>query len=207
MERFFHSLILEPSLKLGSMHTFPYLCTIEEQWPCAVSRACTYKRRYVSWTLFLPWELQPLHVCWQEFVIFHSSQSDLHQQLGFAAITWKFISPSVYSSPPLGEDEILLRHSPSRILSLRGCTLPTQSHFQGKTQIYSFTTVNVYYSVQWAKYSSFAAVQSSSCVQLFVAPWTAACQASLFFTISQSLPKLMFIASVMLSSHLSLWFK
>ena len=47
-------------------------------------------------------------------------------------------------------------------------------------------------------------VQSLSCVWLFVTPWTAAHQASLSFTISQSLLKLMFIASVMLSNHLIL---
>ena len=39
-------------------------------------------------------------------------------------------------------------------------------------------------------------VQSLSCVRLFATPWTAACQAPLFFTISQSLLKLMFIESV-----------
>ena len=32
----------------------------------------------------------------------------------------------------------------------------------------------------------FAVVQSLSCVQLFAAPWTAACQASLSFTVSES---------------------
>ena len=36
-------------------------------------------------------------------------------------------------------------------------------------------------------------VQSLSCVQLFASPWTAACLASLSFTISQSLHKLMSI--------------
>ena len=36
----------------------------------------------------------------------------------------------------------------------------------------------------------------------FVTPWTEACQAFLFLNISWSLPKFMFIASVMLSSHL-----
>ena len=41
-------------------------------------------------------------------------------------------------------------------------------------------------------------------VQLFVTPWTAACQASLSFTISQSLLKLMSIESVMPSHHLIL---
>ena len=39
-------------------------------------------------------------------------------------------------------------------------------------------------------------VQSLSCVRFFVIPWTAACQASLSFTISQSLLKLMSIESV-----------
>ena len=38
-----------------------------------------------------------------------------------------------------------------------------------------------------------------------VTPWAAACQASLSLTISQSLPKFMFIALVMPSSHLILW--
>ena len=41
---------------------------------------------------------------------------------------------------------------------------------------------------------SFSSVQSLSCVRLFVTPWTAALQASLSHTISQSLPKSTFIA-------------
>ena len=49
-----------------------------------------------------------------------------------------------------------------------------------------------------------AVVQSLSHVQLFVTPWTAACQASLFFTISKNLLRLMSIESVMSSSHLVL---
>ena len=47
-------------------------------------------------------------------------------------------------------------------------------------------------------------VQLLRCVQLFVTPWTAARQASLSFTISQSLLKLMSIESVMPSNHLIL---
>ena len=47
-------------------------------------------------------------------------------------------------------------------------------------------------------------VQSLSCVWLFGTPWTAAHQASLSFTISQSLLKLMSIESVMPSNHLIL---
>ena len=47
-----------------------------------------------------------------------------------------------------------------------------------------------------------AVVQSLSHVQLFVTPWTAALQASLSFTITQSLLNLMSIESVMTSNHL-----
>ena len=47
----------------------------------------------------------------------------------------------------------------------------------------------------------FVVVQLPSHVQLFVTPWTAACQASLFLTISWSLPKFMSIELVMPSNH------
>ena len=50
----------------------------------------------------------------------------------------------------------------------------------------------------------FSSFQSLSHVRLFVTPWTAARQASLPITNSQSLPKLMSIESVMPSSHLIL---
>ena len=62
--------------------------------------------------------------------------------------------------------------------------------------------------VQWLsqeKHSEFfVVVQSVSCVQLFVTPRTVAGQASLPFTISLYLLKLMFIESVMPSNHLIL---
>ena len=48
------------------------------------------------------------------------------------------------------------------------------------------------------------AVQLLSWVPLFVTPWTAACQASLSITNSQSLFKLMSVESVMPSNHLIL---
>ena len=47
-------------------------------------------------------------------------------------------------------------------------------------------------------------VQCLSCVQLCATPWTAACEASLSFTISQRLLKFMSIESVMPSNHLIL---
>ena len=59
-----------------------------------------------------------------------------------------------------------------------------------------------WYTLQhgWA----FSSVQSLSHVQLFVTPWTTAHQASLSFTISQSLPRFISIESVMLSNYLIL---
>jgi len=50
----------------------------------------------------------------------------------------------------------------------------------------------------------FSSVQLLSNVQLFATPWTAACQTSLSITNSQSLLKLISIASVMPSNHLIL---
>ena len=64
-------------------------------------------------------------------------------------------------------------------------------------KIYTFKIIHS--SVQ------FSSVQSLHHVQLFETPWTAAWQASLSITNSQSLLKLMSIESVILSSHLSLY--
>ena len=52
--------------------------------------------------------------------------------------------------------------------------------------------------------STFAVVQLLNHIQLFAAPWTAACQASLSLTIPQSLLKLMSTESMMPSNHLTL---
>ena len=52
--------------------------------------------------------------------------------------------------------------------------------------------------------SQVAVIQSLSCVQLFATPWTTAHHASLSFTISWSLRKLMSIELVMSSNHLIL---
>ena len=54
----------------------------------------------------------------------------------------------------------------------------------------------------WNVFSSVSSVQLLSNVQLFATPWTAASQASLSITNSQSLLKLMSIESVMPSNHL-----
>ena len=60
---------------------------------------------------------------------------------------------------------------------------------------------NIYSVTMCAVFSS---AQSLSRVQLFVTPWTAACQASLSITNSRNLLKLMSIESVIPSNHLIL---
>ena len=57
----------------------------------------------------------------------------------------------------------------------------------------------------WLNLSFVVVVQSPGHVQLFPTPWSIAHQASLSLTISQSLPKFMFIALVMPSSCLIFW--
>ena len=54
--------------------------------------------------------------------------------------------------------------------------------------------------------TDFFIVQLLSHVQLFVTPWTVACQAPLFSTVSQRLLKFISIELVMLSNHLTLCF-
>ena len=70
-----------------------------------------------------------------------------------------------------------------------------RSHLKMATRIFSSF---VFSSVQ------FSSVQSLSRVRLFATPCIAARQASLSITISRSSPKLIFIESVMPSSHLIL---
>ena len=53
--------------------------------------------------------------------------------------------------------------------------------------------------------ATFSSVQSLSCVRLFATPWIAACWASLSITISRNSLRLVFIESVMPSSHLIFW--
>ena len=64
----------------------------------------------------------------------------------------------------------------------------------GRRKVHGYFSFTLFYS----------SVQSLSCVRLFATPWTAAHQASLSITNSQSLPKLMSIESVMPSNHLIL---
>ena len=80
----------------------------------------------------------------------------------------------------------------SFIVSLTGLSL-----LQGP-ELFMFTYLVI------CKHNAIVVVQSPSHVRLFVTPWTAAYQAPLSTTISQSLLRFMFIELVMLSNHLIL---
>ena len=69
----------------------------------------------------------------------------------------------------------------------------------------SFMVIYVYVCTYIKFTFSISSVQLLSHVQLFATPWTAACQASLSITNSQSLLKLMSIELVMPSNHLILY--
>ena len=62
----------------------------------------------------------------------------------------------------------------------------------------------IHKKINFVNSHKFVVVQLLSCVWLFATPWIVACQASLSFTISQSLLKFMSTESVMLSNYLVL---
>ena len=66
----------------------------------------------------------------------------------------------------------------------------------------TYNELNIYHKT--LKHVDHSSVQSLSYAQLFATPWTAASQASLSITNSQSLLKLMSIESVIPSKHLIL---
>ena len=80
------------------------------------------------------------------------------------------------------------------------------SGLAGVMERHCFNGVNVWYFAKWKKSGDelWWSLQSVNRVWFFVTPWTAACQASLSITNSQSLFKLMSISLVMPSYHLIL---
>ena len=85
-----------------------------------------------------------------------------------------------------------LYHCPTTTVPMRraNCLLFICSviHFHLKFFSLAYLSINV-----WGIFSSISSVQSLGCVWLFVIPWTAAHQASLFITNFQSPPKPMSI--------------
>ena len=84
-------------------------------------------------------------------------------------------------------------------------SLPNSPHISLLIPPFQTITEPLFESPESHSKFSFSSVQLLSRVWLFATPGAAACQVSLFFTISRSLLKLMFIESVMPSNHLILW--
>ena len=111
---------------------------------------------------------------------------------------------------------LLLLHPVSPSLEGMGAAGATPARYRGGSThpppLPQWSDLGTSYFVQGAlsapltpvPFPSFVVVQSLSRVQLFATPWTAAHQASLSFTISQSVPKLTSIESVRPSNHLAL---
>ena len=74
-----------------------------------------------------------------------------------------------------------------------------------KLLINLWNTCELPFAVFQISFKSENVVQSPRHVLLLEIPWTAAYQVFLSLTISRSLPKFMFITSVMLSSHFIFW--
>ena len=68
----------------------------------------------------------------------------------------------------------------------------------------NYVTIGHFYPSHVWKLYFYVVVQSFSCIWLFTTPWTAACQASLSFTVSRSLLNPMYIKSLMPSNYLIL---
>ena len=113
---------------------------------------------------------------------------------------------------------IIFSHSMGCLVALLMVSLEAQDFNFNEFQFFYFSLLPFVLSVSFLKRihltqdmntysyvsSQFSSVQSLSCVQLFVTPWTTAHQASLPITNSRSPPKPMSIKSVTPSNHLIL---
>ena len=110
--------------------------------------------------------------------------------------------PVWYSSVPLGIYFTLGSVHMSMLLSqfVPPSPSPTASSSPVSTSVYLFMPCKLFHQCHFPRFH-ISSVQSLSHVRFFATPWTAAHQASLSFTISWSLLKLMSIESVMPSNH------
>ena len=114
-------------------------------------------------------------------------------------LKWVAISFSRASSQPMDQNHISCMGR-----QILYCWATREAHFR-EYHFSLFFTLFCCFIFLWALVAiQISSVQSLSHVQLFATPWTAARQASLSITNSQSLLKLMSIQSVMPSNHLIL---
>ena len=110
-----------------------------------------------------------------------------------------------WSFPPLAHDVLLDGNATEKDIFGKWC--PAENHYSIRIRLIGVVSSNSFVQQQGEIIflHQFSSVPSLSRVQLSETPWTAAHQASLSITNSQSLPKLIAIESVMPSNHLILW--
>ena len=91
-----------------------------------------------------------------------------------------------------------------KLWTFYGSRFKSLLHWLMGQDFYFSLCMHIYVYTQTYTYMCACVLSHFSCVRLFATPWTAARQASLSFTISWSLVKLMSIESVMSSNHLIL---
>ena len=121
----------------------------------------------------------------------HPSENFFQPFHSFRTLLWKFANCSL-------ETDLLVRKSLRFLLHFWRIILPNTKFY-----FFFFLGTSLFFLLAYFLKRSHV-VQLVSHVQLFVTPWTEACQASLPFTMSRSLLKFMSIESVMLSNHLIL---
>ena len=137
--------------------------------------------------------------------------SSVHGILQERILEWVSISFSKGSSQPRNWTQVsCIAGRFFTNWAMREACIHTHTHTHTHIYIKSCLCLLLCFKLSTIFYSSEDKVQNSlllfshSVVSNSVTPWTAACQASLSFTISQSLLKLMSIESMMLSNHLML---
>ena len=95
-----------------------------------------------------------------------------------------------------------LKNKNKNYVTRSGCVITLLVYIYDGGPYFNFLLVLCY---TYVSITTIVVVQSLSHVQLFATPWTAAYQASLFFTISLNLLKSMSIEKVMLCNHFILF--
>ena len=136
----------------------------------------------------------------------HSRASPVAQRLKRLPPMWETWVWSLGQEDPLEKE--MVTHSSILAWRIPWTEKPGKLQSTGSQGVRHNWETSLSLSLYWVPHSVlgfggwFSSVQSLCSVWLFETPWTAACQASLSLTISQSLPNFMPIASVMPSKYL-----
>ena len=162
----------------------------------------------------------PSFTSWQPLTVRHTTSAPKVEWIGLqnfvssAIFTWPLASwlPLLQASWQLFAEKMLPQTAGGRKCFSRVCKIPKHRFlcYMNKQTYFLLTKMCwlswfLFWLIKMCLNLVISSVQSFSHVQLFVTPWTAACQASLSITNSWSLLKLMSIELMMPSNHLILF--